>query len=142
MIIRSTYDVKPQDPRFTICHHVNWLNSYADLIWMTQDEWDKKPIVVKENSEAVPKAIKDFIPKWREEARKVERDEKQFFCPIKHAQSDVYYKGNKYVIDTGMLYDIGNYMTVDWLFESIEGIIERDMYSIGAIYVEYRGMID
>ncbi len=142
MIIRSTYDVKLHDPRFTICHHVNYLDPRADLVWMTPDEWEREPIVVNERSEDVPQAIKDFIPKWREEAYRVEKDEMKYFCPIKRAQSDVYYKGNKYVIDIGILHDIGNYITVDWLFDSISHTIERDLYSIGAIYVEYRGMID
>ena len=141
MIARCSYDFKPIDPRLTVQRHINWFDPKADVVWMTSEEFSKKTIIVHENAENVPKEIKRFIPKWREKALEV-MNTRSDFCPIKRASSNVYYKGEKYSIDTGILYDIGNAYTVDWLFETIARDIESDMYSIGAIYVEYLGMVD
>jgi len=140
MIIRLKYNEKPTDRSLTIKRELNWLNPESDVIWMSEDELHKESVLVTEDAD-VPEEIKEFIPRWRELAIEANNSNKNF-CPIKRAGSEVYYKGGKYYIDTRILHDIGNEYTIDWLFESISSDIEEDMYSIGASYVQYRGMID
>lgn len=142
MIVRGRYDWKPADPKLTVQRHLNWLDDYADIVWMDYEEWSRDPIIVSEEAEDVPKEIEAFIPKWRKSAADTLNGPVAYFCPIKWACSDVYYKGKKYRIDTGVISGIGNQYTIDWLFEYIEKEIEKDLYSIGALYVEYRGMVD
>ncbi len=140
MIIRLKCNEKPTDESLTIERKLDWINPESDVVWMSHDEIQKDSILVTEDAE-VPEEIKAFIPKWREKAIEVDNSRKSF-CPIKRAGSEVYYKGGKYYIDTKILYGIGNQYTIDWLFESISRDIEEDMYSIGATYVEYHGMVD
>jgi hypothetical protein len=142
MIVRGSYDWKPADRKLSVQRHINWLDDKADIVWMDYDEWRKDPIIVSENAENVPKEIKAFIPKWRERAASVLNGPISYFCPIKWACSDVYYKGEKYRVDTGVIGGVTDHRTIDWLFEYIERDIAADLYSIGALYVEYRGMVD
>ena len=142
MIVRGRYDWKPTDPKLIIQHPLDWPDPKADIVWMDYDECYKDPIMVGEDAENVPEEIKAFIPKWREGAKEALKRIDSFLCPIKYASSDVYYKGEKYRVGTGIISDISDYTTIGWLFECIEKEIARDMYSIGAIYVEYNGMMD
>ncbi len=89
-----------------------------------------------------PEEIRAFIPKWRQSARKALQDSMILFYPVKRAGSVVHYKGQEYRIDTGIIADIGNQYTRDWLYEVIEKEIEKDLYSIGANKVYYTGMLD
>lgn len=107
---------------------------------MSYDEFSKDSILVSEDAD-VPEEIKAFIPRWREKAIEIDGSNKRF-CPTKRAGSDVYYKREKYYINTKILHSVGNKYTIDWLFEYVSRDIEEDLYSIGATYVEYRGMID
>ncbi len=142
MIVRGSYDWKPTDSKLTVQRHINWLDDKSDIVWMTHEEWAKEPIMVGENAQDVPQKIRDFIPKWRTRAAEVLEGPVSYYCPIKWACSDVYFKGEKYRIDTGVIAGIGNPNMIDWLFEYIEREIASDLYSIGALYVEYRGMVD
>lgn len=141
MLVRLKPNEKPDDSQLTVKQFLDRFDPNADVIWMSLDEWFREPISLSHNPEMVPEEIKAFIPKWREAAADAGKDE-SYFCPIKRAGFDVFYHGNKYNIGTGILGDIGNQYTKDWILDSIESLIKNDLYSIGADYVRYTGMVD
>ena len=142
-MIRLKYNEKPSDPQLSVSQKLDGWNSESDVVWMTWDEWFDKGIDVDEHPDDVPDEIKQFIPKWREEAAEVDRNATDVdFWPVKHAESKVYYNDKCYCVDVGILHGIGNRYTIDWLFERVARTIENDMYSIGATYVRYMGMLD
>ena len=143
MVVRLKYDEKPQDPRLTVRQSIDYRYSQSDVVWMSMDEWVGDSIDIDDDPDIVPGEIRKFIPKWREEAINIENTATNSdFWPVKHAASIVYYKGKRYRIDVGILSGIGNRYVIDWLFEKISSSIEDDMYSIGADYVRYMGMMD
>ena len=142
MVLRLKPGDRPDDPKMTICQHINALNPEADVVWMTYDDWNKDPISLYHDPNAFPDEIKSLIPKWREYAMKADKEDGVFFFPIKWASVEIYYHDEKYYIGTEILSGIGDEYTKDWIFERIERRMEEDLYDLGADYVRYRGMID
>ncbi len=145
-MIRLKYDEKPRDPNLTISTRVNRWDEKSDIVWMAWGEKNKKTIVVSEESSDVPECIKSFIPRWRQLARQCDERMQGVsasgYWYVKGACSKAFFYDAVYEIDTGILYDIGDYSSAGYLFERIESEIEKDLYSIGAMYVEYYGMMD
>lgn len=141
-MVRLKYNEEPNDKRLSISRKINDFDKQSDVVWMSYAEWFMKSVDIMDESKKIPKAILDFIPKWREKAKWNLENQKKFFCPIKNAATTVYFNEGAYLIDAGILKDIGNIYTKQWIYDSISRLVEADMYSIGAIYVRYHGMID
>ena len=143
MAIRLNFNEKPREPQLTISQKLNGWDPVSDVVWMSMDEWFGDSVRVYENSEDVPEEIKVFIPEWRKAARHIEDNpDDYYFWPVKRAGSKVFFGDKRYYIGTDILGNIGNQYTSDWIFELISRTIEKDMYSIGATYVKYMGMLD
>ena len=143
MAIRLKGDEKPRDPKLTVCKHIIPWDKTSDAVWMTYEEWSRKGIEVNEDAPNVPESIKALIPRWRQLAMDIEKKAKENeFWPVKGAYSKAFFYDAVYEFDVGILHGIGNYITNGWLFESIESEIEKDLYSLGAVFVEYYGMMD
>ena len=143
MIIRLKCDEKPDERGLFVRHRpVNPQDPESDVFWLDSDELFRKPIIVRETSTDVPEEIKSFIPKWREMAKEIAADRTKTYWPVKYASTDVWYQGVKYQIGTEIVQDIAVRDTEQWLYEIISYEVKRDMYKIGAQYVEYNGMLD
>jgi hypothetical protein len=143
MIIRCKNNEEPLAPKFPIKIKVNWWDPQSEMILMDNEEWFRKPVSLLRTDDPKLDAIKASIPKWQAMARKIDNDpnEDENFCPIKRASVGVYIFSGMYRIGTEII-DVGNEYTKDWLFERIEWDIEKDLYSVGAVYVRYNGMVD
>ena len=143
MIVRLKHDEKPDESKIFVRHRpVNPQDSESDVYWLDLDELFRDPIIVSASANDVPEEIKSFLPKWRDMAKKIVNDKNNTFWPVKYASTDVWYQDVKYRIGTEIIRDIAVGETEQWLYEKISYEVSRDMYQLGAQYVEYNGMLD
>ncbi len=142
MVIRCKYDDPQIIPELDVKLILEPMNPKSDIVWMDNDDWFKTPINVSDKSNDIPEEILSFISKWRKSAEEIANDNSKSYWSVKFAGSDVYYHGGKYRIDTGIISGACDSNIIQWVYEMIEKEIEEDMYSIGADYVKYQGMID
>ena len=143
MIIRLKKGETPNDADILqVKLPLDFINPESDVVWMDYDEWLREPIYVSGISENIPSEIKALIPKWRALAESIEKDENKTYWPVKYAYTDVWFGDGKYRIGASILSGIGKDNTSSWLYEMIQHEVKEDLYSVGAIYVKYDGMID
>ena len=143
MIVRLKHDEKPDESKIFVRHRpVNPQDSESDVYWLDLDELFRDPIIVSASANDVPEEIKSFLPKWRDMAKEIVNDKNNTFWPVKYASTDVWYQDVKYRIGTEIIRDIAVGETEQWLYEKISYEVSRDMYQLGAQYVEYNGMLD
>ena len=143
MIVRLKHDEKPDESKIFVRHRpVNPQDSESDVYWLDLDELFRDPIIVSASANDVPEEIKSFLPKWRDMAKEIVNDKNKTFWPVKYASTDVWYQDVKYRIGTEIIRDIAVGETEQWLYEKISYEVSRDMYQLGAQYVEYNGMLD
>ena len=143
MIVRLKYNEKPDgDMLIARQHPLDPDDPKSDVVWMDYDEMFREPIIVTEASTDVPEEIMAFVPKWREMAREIASDETQSYWPVKYAQTDIWYRGEKYRVGTELIKDLADKFTVDWLYEMISYDVKKDVSTLDIDYVMYHGMLD
>ena len=107
------------------------------VVWMSREEWFRKPKPWTELQDpGMRNKIRNRLDIWSAQALIYAKDDNWY--PIKNATVEFSLQEGKYVLGPWDLTCDAN----DYMFERISNTITEDLYSMGAVYVSYTGMLD
>ena len=112
------------------------LREPQEVVWMTIDEWFMDMKAYKEIKDLnILKAINKQIAEWKRIAKEANRFQ---YYPVKNAGIEFWIPEGKYFISPAMI----DKALDNFEFEHVSVDIENYLYDIGALYVNYTGMLD